>query len=347
MNGAKIKFIANAAFEYCGMRGFLPGTRGAPKPVKVYFEMCTACNFRCNHCNCHSLRTQESSTSYWLKALSDLHAWAPGFALGFGYAEPLLTPGVFDVIKEASALVVPTLFTSNGSLLDAAAARRIAESGLKNLYLSMDGLSPATHDALRAPGSYAGLMSAISNLKALGRGPRIYAATIFSAANLGEAVPLVHWAAENGLDGITFQPIEKRTSGCDPLWPSAPAAVARTVDGLLRLKRKGFPIRNSARHLALFNDYFHGGEPGPVTGECFASRTLRLKANGDVYCCPFRPPLGNINKSRIADIWSSESAALARLEISRCRRAGCYLLNCNFGPSLSAIFWDLAAYLKR
>ena len=44
---------------------------------------------------------------------------------------------------------------SNGSLLDAVAARRIREAGFHSVGISTDSATPATHDAFRRmPGSF-------------------------------------------------------------------------------------------------------------------------------------------------------------------------------------------------
>lgn len=345
MDISKIKFTFGAALEYSGIRGFI-FKGGLPRPLKVYFEMCPDCNFRCRHCDCSSISPVKAETGYWLKALEDIHGWFPGFTLGFGYAEPLLEPGIFEVIKKASSLSVPSLFTTNGSLIDTEMTVRLKDSGLLNLYISLDGMAARTHDRLRGEGSYDKIMRALPLLRAAG-GPRIYIATVISAFNLGEIIPLTRWAAQSGLAGITFQPVEKRTDLCDEMWPADFSAVSRVVDELLELKRKGFPIRNSSGHIRLFRQYFGGGSAPRKAGACFSGRTLRLKADGGVYSCPFMEPLGNIKKDAIQQIWASEKARGIREEILNCRRAGCYLLNCNFGPSVSALFGDLAGYLSR
>ncbi len=58
-------------------------------------------------------------------------------------------------------------------------------------------------------------------------------------------------------------------------------------------------------------------------------KVLNINHVGDVRLCHDMPPIGNINRASLAEIWTSPRAMQMRELIAHCHE-GCYLLNCNF-----------------
>jgi len=58
-------------------------------------------------------------------------------------------------------------------------------------------------------------------------------------------------------------------------------------------------------------------------------KVLNINHVGDVRLCHDMPPIGNLNRQSLMEIWTSPRAMRMRELIAHCHE-GCYLLNCNF-----------------
>jgi MoaA/NifB/PqqE/SkfB family radical SAM enzyme len=58
-------------------------------------------------------------------------------------------------------------------------------------------------------------------------------------------------------------------------------------------------------------------------------KVLNINHVGDVRLCHDMPPIGNLNRSSLKELWTSPRAMQMRERIAHCHE-GCYLLNCNF-----------------
>jgi radical SAM protein with 4Fe4S-binding SPASM domain len=83
--------------------------------------------------------------------------------------EPLMRPDVFSLAALARDLGVPAVLSTNGTLLDRESCRRIKDTGLMRLSLSLDGPDAESHDGFRGvPGAFAALVASAELLKSEG-----------------------------------------------------------------------------------------------------------------------------------------------------------------------------------
>jgi radical SAM protein with 4Fe4S-binding SPASM domain len=96
--------------------------------------------------------------------IDELSGWGRTI-LVFSGGEPLLRPDIFHLMRYANDKGVIVALATNGTLIDQNVARRIRESGVDRVSISLDGADEATHDVLRRlPGSF---QSAIAGAQAL------------------------------------------------------------------------------------------------------------------------------------------------------------------------------------
>ncbi len=123
--------------------------RGPPGPV-VIWNLIRRCNLTCKHCYSISADTDfpgELSTEEVFPVMDDLRAFGvPVLILSGG--EPLLRPDIFEISARAKAMRFYVGLSSNGTLIDAAMADRIAQVGYDYVGISLDGIG-ATHDTFR------------------------------------------------------------------------------------------------------------------------------------------------------------------------------------------------------
>jgi heme d1 biosynthesis radical SAM protein NirJ len=144
--------------------------RNPPGPV-VIWNLIRRCNLLCRHCYSTSTDKDfsgELSTADVVATMRDLRAFGvPALILSGG--EPLLRPDIFEIAAEAKALGFPSVaLSSNGTLIDAGLAQRIADTGFDYVGVSVDGIG-AVHDTFRGKdGAFDQALHGIRLCRALG-----------------------------------------------------------------------------------------------------------------------------------------------------------------------------------
>jgi heme d1 biosynthesis protein len=160
---------AEATGSYPSPRRRGAGGAAAPGPV-VIWNLIRRCNLTCKHCYALSADHDypgELSTDDVFAVMDDLQAFrVPVLILSGG--EPLLRPDLFTIAARARAMGFYTGLSSNGTLIDAAMADRIAALGFDYVGISLDGLRE-THDRFRrCVGAFERSLAAVRLLHARG-----------------------------------------------------------------------------------------------------------------------------------------------------------------------------------
>ncbi|MEM7221812.1 MAG: heme d1 biosynthesis radical SAM protein NirJ [Pseudomonadota bacterium] len=143
--------------------------RKPPGPV-VIWNLIRRCNLNCKHC--YSLSTDvdfpgELSTEEIYEVMDDLKAFGvPVLILSGG--EPLLRPDIFEISKRAKTKGFYVGLSTNGTLIDEATSRRVAEIGYDYVGISLDGIGEVHDTFRRQPGAYEASLAAIRLCKAHG-----------------------------------------------------------------------------------------------------------------------------------------------------------------------------------
>ena len=77
----------------------------------------------------------------------------------------------FELVDHAVGNGIGVKFSTNGTYIDADAARRLAAMDYLDVQISLDGIDAATNDAVRGAGSYDVARRAMDHLAAAGFGP--------------------------------------------------------------------------------------------------------------------------------------------------------------------------------
>ncbi|GAB4161833.1 MAG: heme b synthase [Candidatus Promineifilaceae bacterium] len=142
-----------------------------PPPRLIFWETTAGCNLACIHCRritvADQLLPQDLTTQEALKMIDQIASFCrPIFVLSGG--EPLFRPDIFELARYASDRGLTVALATNGTLIDAAVARRIQQAGIRRVSVSFDGADAATHDIFRGPGAFERALAGMEHLRAAG-----------------------------------------------------------------------------------------------------------------------------------------------------------------------------------
>jgi len=123
----------------------------APTPRLIAWELTRRCVLSCRHCRASATEhadADELTTAETAAAMRNVASFAkPTLILTGG--EPLLRADVYELAALATSLGLPVVLATCGTLLDLPACRRLIDSGVRRISVSIDGPDAASHDAFR------------------------------------------------------------------------------------------------------------------------------------------------------------------------------------------------------
>lgn len=302
--------------------GAVERARAAGVPLHVLIELTYRCNVRCVHC--YLAGREREMTLGELEHVLDQLAAAGCLILTLSGGEVLLRRDFFDVAAAARQRGFGLRIFTNGTLVDPAAADRLAGLHPLGVEISLLGASAATHDAITLKaGSFERTLRGVELLVA--RGVRVKLKTTVMTANVAEAEAIESLAARLGAEhqsNLVVMP--KRDGRQDP--------VALQIDD----QAMRAYLRRRRREI----------DEAPVAasgdGWCNAGRaSCSISPSGDVYPCVLLPlKAGNVLEQPFGEIWR-EAPALVRMRelIARQRLAcrGCEDEEEHFCPALNML----------
>ncbi|HUW83828.1 MAG TPA: radical SAM protein [Phycisphaerae bacterium] len=349
----------------------------APALRLVFWETTAGCNLACIHCrrldvSCEPTET-DLTTDQARRMIADLADFARPI-LVFSGGEPLMRPDLYDLADWARTHGLRTALASNGTLIDAEAARRVREAGFARVSISLDGVDAATHDRFRQlAGSFDRALAGLKHVQQAGVSAQINCT--IARHNAGQIDALLRLAESLGVDAVHYfllVPV-----GCGEQIAEEQMLPADQVEALLvqlaKLESKSsVPIKatcaphyyrivrqlggraqggrgahqaNGSRPASTNQQPLHSMTRGCLAGRavCFVSHT------GQVYPCGYLPvSAGDVTRQRFADIWRN-SAVFARLRNTDLLQGRCSV--CEFrhicGGCRARAFYQHGDYLAE
>lgn len=140
-------------------------------PRLVFWETTAGCNLACIHCRritvADQLLPQDLTTEEAFELIDQIASFGrPIFVLSGG--EPLFRPDIYDIARHATDAGLIVALATNGTLIDAQAARKIKAAGIRRVSISFDGADAATHDIFRGRGAFDRAIAGMSHLRGIG-----------------------------------------------------------------------------------------------------------------------------------------------------------------------------------
>ena len=146
------------------------------KPRLIFWEVTKGCNLRCIHCRASATELSSPTdlpTSRALDMITQIAGYAsPILVLSGG--EPLYRRDIFQLARFATDKGLRVALATNGTMVTKELARRIVDSGVRRVSISLDGSDSLTHDTFRGiPGAFDAAVYGLRNLKELGMSVQI------------------------------------------------------------------------------------------------------------------------------------------------------------------------------
>jgi radical SAM protein with 4Fe4S-binding SPASM domain len=185
------------------------------RPIYVKIKLTWQCNLRCQMCNVWRQSRENRLTLTVIQALADELASLGTNKIHLSGGEVLLRPDLFEVIDAFAGHGMQVNLTTNGTLLSKEMAARLAESGIHNVSVSLDGATPAVHDDLRGKGNWKRTLKGIRNLRRAAKHARrkvhIRINTVITRRNYQNLAQLPEIAFHAGADRLTLIPVDDPT----------------------------------------------------------------------------------------------------------------------------------------
>ena len=142
------------------------GVRKGMGPVVVW-NITNVCNFKCKHCysSATSIKDKEELTFEQIKTVVDDLAEIKVPVILLSGGEPLMRENIFEIIEYIKFKGINVSISTNGSLITKGIAKKLKDSGIGYVGISLDGTSK-TNDVFRGVnGAYDSIIKAIKNCK--------------------------------------------------------------------------------------------------------------------------------------------------------------------------------------
>ena len=255
--------------------------RGLDAPICLTWELTYACNLACVHCLSSSGRRdpRELSTDECFAVVDELQRLQV-FYVNIGGGEPMIRKDFFEIVDYSTAHQVGVKFSTNGTHIDAAAARRLASMDYLDVQLSIDGATADVNDAVRGDGSFGAARAAMEHLAAADFGP-FKISIVVTRHNVAQLDDFKAIADSYGAQ-LRITRLRPAGRGADTWHELRPTnAQQRDLYDWI-MGRPDVLTGDSFFHLSAF------GEALPGLNLCGAGRVVCLiDPVGDVYACPF------------------------------------------------------------
>jgi len=165
----------------------------------VAWETTRNCNLNCIHCRASATmgpHSGELDTSEAFRLLDQIAEIAKPIIILTG-GEPLLRDDIFDIAAYGTQKGLRMVMAPNGTLVTEPIAKKLVDSGIKRISISLDGATRESHDKFRnVDGAYNGALNAMKIARKVGLDFQVN--TTITKTNLEQIPKIQELAVEQG-----------------------------------------------------------------------------------------------------------------------------------------------------
>lgn len=296
-NGVDISWI-NDSYNETKCRGALTA------PTLVYLEVTYRCNLKCRHCGLTEI--SDFSNELSLKEIDDLFQQMENMGtMGVSIlgGEPLARKDIFEILQSASSHNIGATLTTNATMIDEEIVRKLEKSNLLGLKISMEGVGEESYENIRGKGTYSRLLRGLNLLKESSL--NLSVGTTIMKPNLPYVREMVEFAANNGIDKISFSLVKKWGKGTSLMLNH------EEFQEFIRLMTEEIlPEYSDVITINLPSSFYPVPQDGIYLFDNFGcvagNSALHIDPNGCVCPCNFiesLPATDNVRDRQLQDIW--------------------------------------------
>ncbi|MFH1616217.1 MAG: radical SAM protein [Planctomycetota bacterium] len=314
------------------------------KPKRIlrllFWESTTRCNLMCTYCRRLDSgtdafkdlsTTQARNLIEQLAELGKFQQFMP--VLVFSGGEPFCRNDLFDLIGSAALLGISSAVATNGTMVDTDIAKKLRNSGVTRVSVSLDAAKPEIHDKLRGiDGSFSDAVRGIGCLRCCGVEFQVnITLTGKNAGQLNDVYELSESLGAHALHVFILVPL-----GCGRNLGKADMLTAEQIeDKMLEItqleRRNQLPLRVTCGphyHRVISQQGLAGTKSASSRSSkgCLAGQSvLFVNHRGDVFPCGYLPVnCGSVLNRNLQRIWCA-SEQLARMRDSEKLEGKCGL----------------------
>ncbi|MGQ3683528.1 MAG: radical SAM protein [Candidatus Loosdrechtia sp.] len=286
------------------------------KPYAISWNTTYRCNLRCSHCylDTNALTKQsanELSTREGFTLIDQIAELNPHVLLILTGGEPLLREDIYDLAAYASQKGMMVVLGTNGNMIDDDRAKKLKESGVAGIGISLDSIAPEKHDTFRGiPGAWESTLNGIEACRR--QGIEFQIQTTVTRENFNEIPEILEFSCNLGAKVFNLFFLVCTGKGQE-LTDITPQQYDQALHQLYELQKNyrekmmvGAKCAPHYRRIVYEHDpssplirAYAGGCPA-------ATHYCRITPEGDVTPCPYMPDSsGNVKEKSFADIWKN------------------------------------------
>ena len=291
-----------------GHPGGAPNSSGKPIPRIISWNTTFKCDLRCAHCymDAQERESRDELSTEEGKMLIDQISEVSKPVLVLSGGEPLLRKDIFELAEYGTKKGLRMAMGSNGVGITDEVAKKLLDSGISKVAISIDSSTPEIHDEFR--GVQGAWMKAIEGIKAcLRNGVGVQFNTTVTQQNFDDIGDILELAESLGVKDLHlfFLVPTGRGTGVEDITPEMYETMIRKVlseyaDRELDVKPTCAPqYMRVADQLGIDMSRWSRG--------CIAGISYcRIYPEGEVTPCPYLPiKLGNIRETSFKEIWEN------------------------------------------
>lgn len=298
----------------------------------VQWHLTERCNLRCRHCYQRGSGSDELTPAEARDVVEEVADTLDGWRRDHGVevagsfsvtgGEPLLRADLWGLLAEMRDRGFETFLLTNGTLVDAAAAGRLADLGVAGVQVSLEG-PEEVHDGVRGAGSFARAARGVRSLRDADL--RVTLNMTLSRLTAPAALAMAAVARELGVDRLGFARLVP--------WGRGEALLRELIEpedlralyrDLLAAGGEGLEIVTGDPLASQLATGWAGDGGGEASGGCAAGVSgITIGADGTLLPCRrLDVPLGNLRRDSLREVWAT-SPVLARLRDRRAYPGAC------------------------
>lgn len=275
----------------------------------LHFDISWGCNIACPMCTFHDDKHSNKFARFEdIKSLSAGLEFFSHVHMGDG-SEPLINPNWYEVIKFFKSKNKEVSIQTNGKKINSPKiAKKLVESGLDRISISIDGINDETVSRIRKGITYQEIISAIDYINQAketlkSSTPKLESNIVAMRSNVDQLDTLVEILVNKNFSKIRIGFLELRKLNQDLIGELLIYEKQKILSKIQNIKQF---LQKKRIALKLDTEIFELTEKDELRDKCLAYfERIYLRQDGNLYACYGKKYLGNVYKSSLFECINS------------------------------------------